>query len=101
MRVLPSSGREWFAVFLIPFKVFLPAGYLMVVMERQSLGHRMAIGDLTSLVINGYCLSFLALVFGGTIQHRIGPRGAYISTCAFAASVFVFGLLLLPYLART
>ena len=86
---------------LIPFKVFIPAGYLMVVLQRGVLGYRMDTGDITSFVLAGYVLSFLVLACGAVIQHSFGLRKAYLSTCAFAAGVFVFGFLLLPYLAHT
>jgi hypothetical protein len=101
VRILPTSGREWFALLLIPFKVFVPAGYLMVVIQRETLGYRVDTGAVTSFVLSGYIVTLLVLLFGGTIQHTIGPRRAYISTCVFAVGVFVFGLLLLPYLAHT
>jgi hypothetical protein len=101
MHVLPTSGRDWFSLLLIPFKVFVPAGYVMVVIERQNVGYRMDTGAIMPFVVSGYMVSFFVLVIGGMIQHRIGARKAYLSTCAFAAGVFVFGFLLLPYLAHT
>ena len=101
MKILPASGSEWFAMLLIPFKVFVPAGYLMVVIKREALGYRMDTGTITSFVLAGYFVSFFVLVCGAMIQHSIGPRRAYLSTCAFAAGVLVFGFLLLPYLAHT
>jgi hypothetical protein len=101
MHILPTSGREWFALLLIPFKIFVPAGYLMVVMQRELLGYRMDTGAITPYVLNGYIVTFFVLVLGAMVQRSIGPRRAYLSTCAFAAGVFVFGFLLLPYLAHT
>ena len=86
---------------LIPFKIFVPAGYLMVVMQRELLGYRMDTGAITPYVLNGYIVTFFVLVLGAMVQRSIGPRRAYLSTCAFAAGVFVFGFLLLPYLAHT
>jgi len=101
MKILPASGSEWLAMLLIPFKVFVPAGYLMVVIQREALGYRMDTGAITSFVLAGYFVSFFVLVCGALIQHGIGPRKAYLSTCAFAVGVLVFGFLLLPYLAHT
>jgi len=86
---------------LVPFKVFVPAGYLMVVIQREVLGYRMDTGAITPLILCGYILSLLVLVLGASIQRSIAPRRAYLSTCAFAAGVFLFGFLLLPYLAHT
>jgi hypothetical protein len=53
------------------------------------------------LVMTGYCISFIALAIGALIQGGIGPRRAYLSTCAFIIALFVFGFLTLPYLAHT
>ncbi len=86
---------------LIPFKVFVPAGYLMVAIQREALGYRMDTGAITSLVLAGYFVTLFVLACGAMIQHSIGPRRAYLSTSAFTAGVFVFGFLLLPYLAHT
>ena len=100
MKILPASGAEWLGMLLIPFKVFVPAGYFMVVIQREALGYRVDSGEITSFVLEGYVLSFLALACGAVIQRSFGLRKAYLSTCAFAACVFVFGFLLLPYLAH-
>jgi hypothetical protein len=48
MKILPSSGSRWLAMLLIPFKVFVPVGYLMVVIQRETLGYRMDTGAITS-----------------------------------------------------
>jgi hypothetical protein len=101
MKVYPQSGREWFAACLLPFKVFAPMGYLAIVLENCALGYRAGPGNLTSVVLNGYVLSFVALAIGGVIQHEIGPRKAYLSTCGFIIALLVFGWLILPYLAHT
>jgi hypothetical protein len=101
MKILPASGSEWFGLLLVPFKVFVPLGYLMVVIQREMLGYRMDTGVITPFVLNGYIISFLVLAAGAMIQRSIAPRRAYLWTCAFAASVFLFGWLLLPYLAHT
>ena len=101
MKILPASGCEWFVLLLIPFKVFVPIGYLLVVLQRELLGYRMDTGTLTSFVLDGYIVTFFILLLGAIVQRSIGPRRAYLSTCVFAAGVFVFGFLLLPYLAHT
>jgi hypothetical protein len=101
MKILPASGGEWLAILLIPFKVFVPAGYIMLVIQRETLGYRMDTGAITPFVLAGYFVSFFILVCGAVIQRSIGPRRAYLSTCAFVAGVLVFGFLLLPYLAHT
>ncbi|MEI7941251.1 MAG: hypothetical protein WCK27_31635 [Verrucomicrobiota bacterium] len=100
MKILPRSGSAWLAMWLVPFKVFVPAGYLMVVIQREVLGYRMDTGAITPFILGGYILSFLVLVLGASIQRSLAPRRAYLSTCAFAAGVFLFGFLLLPYLAH-
>ncbi len=101
MNILPKTASQWLAMLLVPFKVFVPAGYLMVVIQREALGYRMDTGAITPFVLGGYMLTFFVLVLGASIQRSIAPRRAYLSTCAFAAGVFLFGLLLLPYLAHT
>ncbi len=53
MKILPASGSEWFALLLIPFKVFVPTGYLMVVTQREVVGYRMDTGAITPFVLNG------------------------------------------------
>ena len=100
--MMPKLGSEWFALFLLPFKVFIPAGWLMLAIKRQILGSRMdTTTDLVSIVLVGYCLSFIILVLGAVTQYSIGPHRAYLSTCGFIVALLVFGLLLLPYLAHT
>jgi hypothetical protein len=102
MKIIPKSGSDWFALFLLPFKVFVPAGWLMLAIKRDIIGYRMDTStDLVSIVLGGYFLSFVVLVVGAMIQHSIGPRRAYLSTCGFIVALFVFGFLLLPYLAHT
>jgi hypothetical protein len=102
MKIIPKSGSEWFALFLLPFKVFVPAGWLMLAIKRDIIGYRMDTNtDLVSIVLVGYFLSFIVLVLGAMIQHSIGPRRAYLSTCGFIVALCVFGFLLLPYLAHT
>jgi hypothetical protein len=100
MKILPASGSDWLAALLIPFKVFVPAGYLMVVIQREALGYRMDTGEITPFVLQGYMVTFFVLVLGAMVQRTIGPRRAYLSTCAFVAALFLFGFLLLPYLAH-
>jgi len=102
MKIIPKSGSEWFALFLLPFKVFVPAGWLMLTVKRDIIGYRLDTStDLVSIVLVGYMISFAALVLGAMIQHSIGPRRAYLSTCGFIVALLVFGFLLLPYLAHT
>jgi hypothetical protein len=101
MKIIPKSGSEWFALFLLPFKVFVPSGYLMAVIERDAIGYRMDTGAIIPFIVNGYILTFFVLVLGATIQRGIGPRRAYLSTCGFIVALFVFGVMLLPYLAHT
>jgi hypothetical protein len=101
MKMLPRSGSEWLAMLLVPFKVFVPTGYLMVVIQREVLGYRMDTGAIMPFVLSGYILTFFVLILGASIQRSIAPRRAYLSTCAFAAGLFLFGFLLLPYLAHT
>jgi hypothetical protein len=101
MKILPSSGSDWLALLLVPFKVFVPIGYLIVAIQRETLGHRNDTGAITTLVLNGYMITFFVLVLGAMIQRCFGQRRAYLWTCAFVAGEFFFGFLLLPYLAHT
>jgi hypothetical protein len=102
MKIIPSSGTDWFAVLLLPFKVFVPGGWLMLVIKRAIIGYRMDTDtDLLSIVEVGYFLSFIVLALGAIIQYSIGARRAYLSTCGFIAAIFFFGFLLQPYLAHT
>ena len=102
MKIIPTSGSEWFALFLLPFKVFVPAGYLALAIERDVVGYRMDDpGLLASIVLAGYMVSFAVLMLGAVIQRVTGPRRAYLSTCGFIVALFVFGWLVLPYLAHT
>ena len=102
MKILPASGSDWFALFLLPFKIFVPAGWLMLRIKRDIIGYRMDTNtDLLMLVLYGYFISFGVLVLGAIIQRGIGARRAYLSTCYFIVALFVFGVMLLPYLAHT
>lgn len=101
MKIIPASGSEWFALFLLPFKVFVPAGYLMAAIERDALGYRMDTGAIIPFVMLGYIVSFLVLVLGAMIQYSTGARREYRWTCGFIVGLFVFGYLTLPYLAHT
>ena len=85
---------------LLPFKLFVPAGYLAVVAERLALGNRGGVGAVVSLVLLGYTVSLLALVGGALVQQHTGPRKAYLFTCGWLIALFVFALLLLPFLTR-
>ena len=100
--MIPASASEWLALLLLPFKLFVPGGWLLLAIKRGILGYRMDnADDLVSVVIPGYILCFIVLVLGAMVQHSIGSRRAYFSTCGFIMALFVFGLLTLPYLAHT
>jgi hypothetical protein len=102
MKIIPSTGADWFALALLPFKIFVPGGWLMLTIKREIIGYRMDTGtELVMVVFFGYFISFLALTIGALIQSETGPRGAYLSTCAFIIALFVFGFLSLQYLAHT
>jgi hypothetical protein len=102
MKISPASGSERLALLLLPFKIFVPGGYLSIVIERHLVGYRHDDpGFLASVVLLGYIVSFCVLVTGAVIQRRLGPRRAYLSTCRFIMVLFVFGWLTLPYLAHT
>jgi hypothetical protein len=100
MQIWPTCGKDWFAVLLIPFKIFVPSGYLMVLIQKQALGYHSDFDPVMSFVLPGYIVTFFVLLLGASVQYFIGPEKAYRRTCAFATGVFVFGYLLLPYLAR-
>ena len=100
MKFPQASGGDWLALLLVPSKVFVPTGYLMVVIQREILGYRKDPSPITPLVLNGYIVSFFVLVLGAIIQRGVGQRRACLWTCAFVAGEFIIGLLLLPYLAR-
>ncbi|HXT13456.1 MAG TPA: hypothetical protein VN873_18025 [Candidatus Angelobacter sp.] len=101
MKILPASRNEWLALLLLPFKIFTPAGYIMLAIERSVIGYRYDPGLFAGVVLDGYMLSFLVLALGAMIQRSTGPRKAYFSTCGFIAALFVFGWLILPYLTHT
>jgi len=102
MKIIPKSGSDWFALFLLPFKVFVPAGWLMLAIKRDIIGYRMDTNtDLGSIVLSGYFICFIVLVLGAMIQYRIGARRAYLSTCGFIVALFVFGVFSLSYLSHT
>jgi len=100
MKILPASGSDWLALLLVPFKVFVPTGYLMVAIQREISGYRTDTGAVAALVLNGYVIAFFVLALGAIIQRAIGQRRAYLWTCAFMTAEFIFGFLLLPYLAH-
>jgi hypothetical protein len=102
MRNLPASGCEWLALSLLPFKIFVPAGWLMLAVKREIIGYRMDTStDLVVIVLLGYMVSFLVLALGAVIQRSMGQRRACLSTCGFIVALFLFGWLTLPYLAHT
>ncbi len=101
MKIYPTSGKEWFAVFLLPFKVFVPMGYLTIALGNGTPVYRLADpGHFTSLMLSTWVVSHYALLIGGMIQHEIGPRKAYLSTCGFIIASFILAWMTLPYLAH-
>jgi hypothetical protein len=70
MKAIPRSAAGWLGLLLVPFKVFVPAGYLMVVIQRENLGYRNDIGAITPFVIYGYLWTFIVLVFGALFQRH-------------------------------
>jgi hypothetical protein len=99
MHVLPRCGKEWLPLVLLPFKVFVPAGYLFVVVEKRLATHTDAgaVSLMAGTVLDIYMLSFLVLAVSGAVQRTIGPAKAHRSTWLFAAGVPIFSYLLLPY----
>jgi hypothetical protein len=101
MRVAPKSPAGWIQLLLLPFKVFVPASYVMITIQREYPGYRNDIGANTPFVIYGYLVSFVVLVFGALFLKTLGARKEYLSTCMFIAGLFLFVLLMLPYLAHS
>jgi Na+/phosphate symporter len=101
MKVWPQSSSDWLGLVLVPFKVFVPCGYLMVMIQRETLGYRMDIGAITPFVIGAYLASFFCLVLAAMVQKTMGKRRAYLSTCGFIVALFFFVSLMLPYLAHS
>ena len=102
MKIIPTSGPEWFGLFLLPFKVFVPGGWLILAIKRGIIGYRMDnADDLAAIVFPSYLVSFIVLALGAMIQYSTGPRRACLSTCGFILALFVFVFLTLPYLAHT
>jgi hypothetical protein len=102
MKILPKCGRDWFALFLLPFKVFAPTGWLMLEIKRGLIGYRMDTDtNLAMFVIGGSFISFWILVLGALIQLGIGTRKDFLSTCGFIIALFFFGFLESPYMAHT
>src|SRR5437899_1023913 len=101
MKVWPQSSSDWFGMVLVPFKVFVPCGYLMVVVQRETLGYRMDGGAITPFVIGGYLASFFCLVLGAMVQKTMGAQRPYLSTCGFIVALFLFVFLMLPHLAHS
>ena len=101
MKILPSSGSAWFALLLLPFKIFPIAGWLTLAIKRDIVGYRLDNLDLSPIVLVGDMVCFAVLVLGALIQYSTGARREYLSTCGFIIALFVFGFLILPYLAHT
>jgi hypothetical protein len=102
MKILPASGSKWFDLSLLPFKIFVPAGYVALVIERDIVGYRHDDpGLVATIVLLGYMVSFCVLVVGAVIQRSTGRRRAYLWTCGFILALLVFSWLTLPYLAHT
>jgi len=62
---------------LVPFKVFVPTGYFIVVIQREVLGYRMDTGAITPFVLGGYILTFFVLVLGAGLQRTTAPRRVF------------------------
>jgi TRAP-type uncharacterized transport system fused permease subunit len=102
MKIIPSSRSEWFNLFLLPFKIFVPGGWLTLAIKRDIIGYRMDTDlSLVPIVLCGYTVSFIVLVIGAVVQRTIGQRRAYLSTCAFIVALLFFSWLVVPYLAHT
>ena len=100
MRVLPATGQEWLSLVLFPFKAYTALAYIAVRIWSSYLPPRADYSDAGAVVTLGYLLSFAALCLGGMVQKSLGPRKAYLTTCAFAAAGLLFAVLMLPYLAH-
>src|ERR1039458_7217044 len=101
MRVLPTTGQEWLSLALFPFKAYTALAYIAVQVWSSNLPPRADYTDAGGVVILGYLVSFAALCLGGMVQKGVGPRRAYLVTCAFAAADLCFVVLMLPFLAHT
>ena len=73
MKILPTSGSGWLEAALIPFKAFVPLGYLIVVIQRQRLGYRMDSGEITPFVLFGYIVTGLGGERSGGNDERREP----------------------------
>jgi predicted MFS family arabinose efflux permease len=101
MQVLPTTGQAWLSLALFPFKAYTALAYVAVRVWSSQLPPRADDTEGGGLITLGYAGSFAALCAGGMIQKTVGPRSAYLMTCAFAVADLLFIVLLLPYLAHT
>jgi hypothetical protein len=97
LRLLPQTRDEWIALPLFPFKAWVVVAFPFYVAfsSYASAQHvRYGVGVLGEVMIGGYMLSILALLFGALIQSIISKRGAATRTVlyALASIILVFSI---------
>ena len=89
MRILPNSRDEWIALPLFPFKAWVLVAYLVYLFVRSyAVVHHVRYGTETlgMLVISGYMVSVIVLLFGALIQSIFCSRGEATRTLLYAVA---------------
>src|SRR5260221_8588975 len=101
MRTIPSNWREWLSAVLLPFKIYIVATFVGVVvwqiiisihLNRESSDRAMSDFAYTkgNYLKLGYFLSSIVLILGGIIQLKISRKSSFLNI-TFGIIAFFFG----------
>jgi hypothetical protein len=89
-RLLPNDKAGWIDLGVFPFRAYVVIAPLCVITYVTTIGRTYAgRGDFLPSVLEGYVLSFVALVFGAIAQLLLRRRTSALISFVFAiAAVF-------------
>src|SRR3990172_7605063 len=99
MNVFPRTGAAWGRFLLLPFEVYVVTAWLGARFYVRAAGRQFDT-DVVGLVLLGYLLCFVILLFGGIVQRLCGRRKDSTASFFAAGLAAFFCWLLLPGLAK-
>jgi hypothetical protein len=98
MRILPNNEREWIALLLFPFKVYLVTAVVSWIIWRIVNDDyiRGALAEATWRIALGYFICVCIFIIAAFIQFFIGLRNDALKSALFGIAAFIILILLLP-----
>jgi hypothetical protein len=100
MRFIPTTGREWGALVLFPFKAYVVIAFVSFFVLGSALPSHSGVPP---AAVNLVCLYFycaIILLIGGFCQLSAGAKRESFASFAWSVAAFLVGFFLAPMVAQ-